>query len=299
MKPFRIIKDSRLPQNKNPINLENMTQVRIWTLAPFCISLLLVACSEAPVNNNVAVHPAAPENGPVQPAVGSQAPALIMPTAEDVDVKAAGKDKTPSGANLNPVLTLNPPPPPGNFVTPPNLLGSWRSEQPEPAGNGRYSVRELVFMGNRWTSTYTLASDREMKKILFVLKAKGLVNLQNPSKRLEATYLVAFRNLEKYLTLWPMDKVTQKELGFETCALNPGTEENISSRGCGIATRVTECPVDYDLIRQEQKDSKMYLSLGNRYAEMNSCSEDKRPVALGLPLLRQEGAFNTNPVISQ
>ena len=171
------------------------------------------------------------------------------------------------------------------FVVPPRLQGEWISEQPEPAGNGRYAFRRLKFDGSHWELTYTLSLGRSQAKLLFQHRAKGLYNLQKASSKMDGAFLVAFRNLQKSISLEQMDRTTQKELGFDSCGLTANHETDITSRGCGIVMKVAECPTDFDLIRQETYKGKTRLYLGNRYAEFASCSEDKRPVALGPPLI--------------
>ena len=260
---------------QNPIKVEGMLN-RFQTLSALgCVILVLAACESEPVRSHSPAPPRTASPGSEAGPVGTALQANNLQPTEAVIGPPSSASGLPAKA------------PEGQFVTPPNLTGAWISENPEPGGNGRYWRREYVFMGNRWTATYTMAADKAMHKTLFVLKANGMFNLQNPSHRIEGAYLVAFRNIEKYLKLEKMEKQTQKELGFESCNLRPGVEENISSSGCGIAMRVTECPTDYDLIRQETMNGKTLLVLGNRFAEMSSCAEDKRPVALGLPLVKR------------
>ena len=239
-------------------------------------SLLYMACENAPIAASKAIEVARP--APINMHDGPSGTALqannLQPTEAVIGSNANASVSTPVSIT-------------SNYVAPPNLTGTWISENPEPAGNGRYWHREYVFTGNRWNATFTMTSDTGLKKTLFVLRANGMFNLQNPSKRIEGAYLIAFHNLEKFLKLEKMDKIMQKELGFETCNLQAGLEENISSSGCGIAMKVSECPYDYDLIRQEKGTSALKLVLGNRFTEMSSCSEDKRPVALGLPLIKK------------
>jgi len=171
-------------------------------------------------------------------------------------------------------------------IQPLQLSGVWKSEKPEPAGNGRYAVRELTFTGSRWDLTYTLASDKKMQNILFTHKASGALTVQSPSKRIPGAYLIVYGFNHKTLNIMTGDKVTLKELGFEGCSISLHQEVDITSKGCGIITRLGECPNDYDLLRQETRKDGEFLSLGNKFAEFSACSEDKRPVALGVSLIR-------------
>ncbi len=171
-------------------------------------------------------------------------------------------------------------------VSPPRLAGVWRSEQPEPAGNGRYSVRELTFTGSRWDLVYTLAADKQMKNVLFTHKASGTMTIQNPSQRISGAYLVVYGFNQKTLNIMTTDKTTLKELGFDSCAISSRKEVDVSSKGCGIIPRVSECPKDYDLLLQETRKSGQYISIGNKFAEFSACSEDRRPVALGVSLIK-------------
>lgn len=166
--------------------------------------------------------------------------------------------------------------------SPPKLLGKWKSESPERAGNGRYSTREYLFTENRWESTYTLASDKDMKNVLFIHRSGGSYFLQNPSKRIPGTYLISFKfNFKKLISLIS-DKNTLKDFGFENCGLIAHQETDIGTKGCGIIPRISECSTDFDLVKEESP----LLLLGDRPAEMTNCSEDKRPYALGYRLIK-------------
>ncbi len=173
-------------------------------------------------------------------------------------------------------------------VVPPTLAGLWKSEKPEPSGNGRYAVREFRFEGNRWELHYTLAADKKMSRILFEHRASGTFTLQKPSQRIAGAYLIVFQNLKKSLRIGHLEKVTEKELGFDVCGIPNGQETDVSGRGCGVIMRVGECPEDFDLVRQESRSSGQYLYLGNRFDEFSSCTEDKRPVALGPILIKNQ-----------
>lgn len=167
---------------------------------------------------------------------------------------------------------------------PPQLIGNWKSANPDKAGNGRYSVRELKFTENGWEMKYSLSSNKSMSQTLFTYKASGTYQLQNPSKRIPGGYLIAYRFQKKSLEIQTKDKKTLKEFGFDECQNIGVGESDISSYGCGLFTRISECQVDYDLIRQHESQ----IELGDRYAEFTSCSEDKRPVALGFTLEKQK-----------
>ncbi len=171
-------------------------------------------------------------------------------------------------------------------VEPPELSGLWRSERPEPAGNGRYAVRELKFIGARWSLTYTLAADKAMKNVLFTHKASGEVTNQSPSKRIPGAYLMTYRFNHKTLNIMATDKTTLKELGFDSCPISIRQDVDVTSQGCGIIARLSECPNDYELLRQETRKEGSFISIGNKFAEFSSCSEDKRPVALGVSLIK-------------
>lgn len=164
--------------------------------------------------------------------------------------------------------------------TPPILEGTWKTKVPDRAGNGRYSVREMSFKENTWDLKYTLADDNKMAKILFTYKAQGTFQLQNPSKRIPGVYLITYQFQKKTLQIATQDRKILKEFGFDSCKLTANQEANIDLTGCGIFPKISECKIDYDLVRQHQNK----LEIGDRYAEFTNCSEDKRPVALGFTL---------------
>lgn len=167
---------------------------------------------------------------------------------------------------------------------PPILDGTWKSPVPERAGNGRYSIRELKFNGTDWELKYTLADDKKMSKVLFIHKAKGIYFLQNASKRIPGTYLIGYRPKSKSLMIHIKDKKILKEFGFDECQMIGNSEFDISTNGCGLFAKIADCQTDFDLIRQH----KNTIEIGDRYAEFNSCTEDKRPVALGFTLEKQK-----------
>ena len=167
---------------------------------------------------------------------------------------------------------------------PPVLDGTWKSPLPERAGNGRYSIRELRFFGPNWEMKYTLADSKSMSKPLFTYKATGTYQLQNSSRRIPGAYLIIYRFQKKNLEILVQDKKIRKEFGFDSCQGISSGENDISTHGCGLFPRISECQVDYDLIRQ--KENK--LEIGDRYAEFTSCTEDKRPVAMGFTLEKEK-----------
>lgn len=163
---------------------------------------------------------------------------------------------------------------------PPVLDGKWKSIAPERAGNGRYAIREYSFQNKSWQMKYTLAEDKKMTKVLFEYAASGIFQIQNPSKRIPGAHLVYYRFQKKSLRVQTRDKKILKEYGFDSCPNLSSEETDIGTHGCGLFPRLSECLIDYDLVRQHQDR----LELGDKFAEFSSCTEDKRPVALGFVL---------------
>lgn len=193
-------------------------------------------------------------------------------TTEIPEMKEAEVKAVTASTAASPVVTAT-------SATPPNITGAWRSIEPEKAGNGRYATREYRLTPGHWEQIYTLAADKDMKKILFVLRSEGSYNFQGPSK-IPGAYNASFRFTNKFLNLKTSDNSLSKEYGFNKCSLNLNKEKDISSFGCGAISRIAECSQEHEIVKLENNQ----LFMADRAAGVSLCSPEDRPNNLGFPL---------------
>ncbi len=95
----------------------------------------------------------------------------------------------------------------------------------------------------------------------------------------------AFRFRKKVLTLRTTGVSAIKRPGFEACGLKKDAATDISRSGCSVFRSVEEAPVEYDLARRDAD----LLYFGERPADGNMGSDDKRPRRLGPPVRKVDG----------
>ncbi len=165
-----------------------------------------------------------------------------------------------------------------------DLSGAWRSAKAEDRKDGSYEFREFLFTPKTWTGSITRFADRDRKRPLFTFTAVGTYTVNESSHKVKGANHAAFRFLKKELTLLTSDVNVIKRLGFVPCGLIPGLAKDISVTGCSFFRSVDEYPVEYDLVRRDGNT----LSFGARPADGDLGSDDRRPVALGHPLVKAE-----------
>jgi kynurenine formamidase len=163
------------------------------------------------------------------------------------------------------------------------LSGTWKSAAAEPVGNLGYRTREFRITEDRWKIEVVFFDDRSMTTPIFSFVGEGPYELGGPSIQAPDASNAVFRFDKKLLTLLTGDYATSQRFGFGSCGLIRGLIKDISSTGCANFTSVAACGQEYDLV---QVDGDR-LRLGARPADGNMCSEDRRPVSLGSPLLRE------------
>ncbi|MEL7003590.1 MAG: hypothetical protein AAFN93_12775, partial [Bacteroidota bacterium] len=88
---------------------------------------------------------------------------------------------------------------------------------------------------------------------------------------------------KKIVTLKTDDSQLIEAFGFSACGLTPFVEKDISVNGCALWKSVADCPADFDLL---SLDDKGRLYFGERPADNDMCTEDKRPTALTPPVTK-------------
>jgi hypothetical protein len=187
------------------------------------------------------------------------------------------KAETAADSNLN-VKTVS-----GGVSAPttpsalPIITGTWKSESPEPAGNGLYTQREYSINLSRWEMVQTWASDSEMKKPQLIYKAGGAYTIENASLKIPGAFFANFRFSRQYLNLKTKEKSFIKDFDLEDCSLPVGKEQDITKTGCSIFRPTSECSQNYDVVKLENGQ----LRLGEKPRDGDLCTNDKRPDYLG------------------
>lgn len=162
----------------------------------------------------------------------------------------------------------------------PNLRGNWRSSEPEMIAKGLFSTREYRINQSRYEMVYSLASDKDMKKLLMVYRAEGPYTVEAPSVSVPGANLATFKASRRFLKLKSRDPKLVKVLGLEKCNLVPNQEIDVTEKGCGIVESVAECGQEFNLVKLDNEQ----LFLGERSLDKRLCTADERPTQLGPPL---------------
>ena len=167
-----------------------------------------------------------------------------------------------------------------------DIQGQWQSEQPEGAEAGPFGWREFTITEKEWEVSFTMYADKEKTMPVFTFRAVGPYEIQDKSATVEGAFNAIFRFAKKFVTLKTDNADVIKNLGFDACGLTKDAEQDISETGCSFLTSVAACGQEYDLVKIA--DGKFYL--GARPADGNMCTEDRRPTALNLPLVKVDAA---------
>ncbi|MEO0876216.1 MAG: hypothetical protein AAFY48_16580, partial [Bacteroidota bacterium] len=82
---------------------------------------------------------------------------------------------------------------------------------------------------------------------------------------------------KKFLTLKTDNEQLATAFGLASCGLEPNVEKDISVEGCALWAAVAVCNEDHDLL---SLDEEGLLYFGERPADNNMCTADRRPTAL-------------------
>lgn len=162
--------------------------------------------------------------------------------------------------------------------------GNWVSAKADDAGNKTFSFREFSFDGDNWNVKYTLYLDEAKTLPVFTFRGIGTYSVTGKSKKVKGASEALFLFSKKSLTLLTDNADLINNLGFASCNLRKGIEQDISETGCSFVAPLAVCNREFDLLKLTGK--KLYL--GARPADNNMCTIDKRPVALGHTLIRKE-----------
>ncbi len=162
----------------------------------------------------------------------------------------------------------------------PDVKGHWKSAGAEDLGNGSFATREFVLTNTTWDLVFTIYADKELKTPLVAMNFSGGWKAPSASKTVPGASNAEFDFKKKTVTLFVKDAA--KGFGMDGCGLVVGTPLDVSKNGCSFVGSVAAYGKEFDLLKRDGEQ----LFFGARPADGNMGSEDKRPTALGTPLIR-------------
>jgi hypothetical protein len=160
------------------------------------------------------------------------------------------------------------------------LRGTFVSPAAEPWYGG-FGTREFVFADGRWSLIFTHALDPAMTERTFQFRTGGAYEVTAPSEAVPGAFEATFGEDWKHVTLLTTRPEVIAGMGMADCGLTPNLETDISDSGCAAWKPVADCGSDYDLLAMDAAG----LYFGQRPADNDMCSPDKRPTALLPPVL--------------
>jgi hypothetical protein len=164
-----------------------------------------------------------------------------------------------------------------------NYSGHWVSAATENMGNSTWGFRDFNMGKENWEIKFTLYFDSSKTKPVFTFRGVGSYSITGKSTSVAEADEATFRFEKKYVTLHIADTSVIKNFGFAYCNLPVNKEKDITANGCSFLTSQAVCAQEFDLVAL--KNGKLFL--GKRPADGNMCSKDKRPIALGNPLIKK------------
>jgi hypothetical protein len=161
----------------------------------------------------------------------------------------------------------------------PDVKGHWKSAGAEDMGNGSFSTREFTLTNTTWELAFTIYADKELKVPLVAMNFSGGWKTTGASKSVPGASEALFEFKKKTVTLHAKDAA--KGFGMDGCGLTVGIPLDVSKNGCSFVTPVATYGKEFDLLKRDGEQ----LFFGARPADGNMGSEDKRPTALGAPLM--------------
>jgi hypothetical protein len=156
------------------------------------------------------------------------------------------------------------------------LSGTYADPAPYNYGKA-WGKRVFTFDKGKWTLLFTLGLDPELKMQVFTFRTAGTYTVIGKSKSVDGAYEANFSEDKKWLTLKTDDANLVQAFGFAACHLTKDVEKDVSLTGCSAWKSVATCPMDHDLLMLDQ-DGKLYF--GNRPADNDMCTPEKRPTSL-------------------
>ncbi len=173
-------------------------------------------------------------------------------------------------------------------VKPRDLKGSWSSATCEVMANAdgskTYFKRHFDLTEADWKLRFEAYGDEGCSAKLFTARFEGPYELGKDSQAVPGATEGNFRFARHYMTAH-----AQPIAGwFQGAKCASGTweldkEQETGTTGCAFLKPVSACQLDHDLVKVE--GDKLYF--GQRPADNDMCTPDKRPTSLGTPVVRR------------
>lgn len=141
---------------------------------------------------------------------------------------------------------------------------------------GGYGTREFVFADGHWSLIFTHALDPQMTMRTFQFRTGGAYRVGDASRTVDGAFETVFDEDWKHVTLLTDAPEIVAGMGMADCGLTVNLETDISDSGCAAWKPVAVCGEDHDLIALSNEG----LHFGQRPADNDMCTADKRPTAL-------------------
>jgi hypothetical protein len=170
---------------------------------------------------------------------------------------------------------------PHTQVKPQDLQGAWTSEvcesMPNPDGSKTYFQRHFTLTEKDWTLHFNAFGDPGCSVKLFTARVEGPYTLLKDSGKVEGATEADFGFGRHYMTAYVQpiaDWFQGSQCGTKAWTL--GEEQETSGTGCVFFKPVAACGTDHDVVKVEGER----LFFGQRPADNDMCTQDKRPTAL-------------------
>ena len=157
-----------------------------------------------------------------------------------------------------------------------SLSGTYMDEAPYAYGEA-FGQRIFTFDEGKWTLEFTLSLDPNQQMKVFKFRTYGTYEVLESSSIVSEAYNALFLEEKKYLTLLTDNPELVQAFGFAPCGLELGVEKDVSEKGCSGWPAVSQCNEDHDLL---SLDAEGLLYFGERPADNNMCSAERRPIKL-------------------
>lgn len=162
-----------------------------------------------------------------------------------------------------------------------DLKGTWTSavceSMPNPDGSKTYFKRIFDLTEKDWALKFETFGDAGCTARLFTARFEGPYTLLKDSEKVAGTTEGNFVFARHYMTahVQPVaDWFQGAKCGTGTWKV--GEEQETSTTGCVFLRPVTACGTDHDIVKVEGNQ----LFFGQRPADGDMCTPDKRPTAL-------------------
>ncbi len=170
-------------------------------------------------------------------------------------------------------------------VQPRELVGTWESPSCESIGGNNFIQRHFTLTENTWTLNLNAFGDAQCQVKLFTARIQGPYTLVQNSAAVPGATEGNFGFGELYMTPHVQglaDAFQNAKCGTGTWKV--GEEQRTTETGCLFFRPTSACGTDHDLVKVEGNQ----LFFGQRPADNDMCSPEKRPTALAaLPVVKR------------